>query len=442
MVGKPTYEELENGNRDLKRLYEVGTVTDTPSSLEKTLQPIVVHITAVFNVSGCAILLWHRDKNQVENIIDYRRAYPENVDESGRIYDLDKYPETLRALETNQIYHVQKGDPEADESELALMEEQEVFEILGLPLTENNHVLGILEIYGDDKFKKFTKQEIQLATALTSQAAIAVKNAQLYESAQSEIIKRKKTEKSLIESEAKFRGLIEASSDWIWEVDIKGVYKYSSPQVKTILGYEPDEILNKTLFDIISPEDRQLVGQTFNSIVKNPCNINNFEKRCLHKNGNIVILKTSGIPIINKAGILTGFRGVNRNITNRKQGEEKLKESEKNFRTIIEQAPVSTEIYTLDGFQIQVNKAWEKMWNAKPEDAIGKFNILTDPQMKKTSVYPQIKDAFVKHNMQFIEEWYFNPEISGFKGRARFMRTHIYPIRNEEGENSKHHSYS
>jgi len=117
-----------------------------------------------------------------------------------------------------------------------------------------------------------------------------------------------------------------------------------------------------------------------------------------------------------------------------KRKGEALRESEKNFRTVIDQAPMSTEIYELTGFQIQVNKAWEKMWDAIPEDAIGKFNVLTDPQMKKLSVYPQIKDAFFEHNRQFIEEWYFDPGASGFKARARYMRSHIYPIRNEKGE--------
>jgi len=64
-----------------------------------------------------------------------------------------------------------------------LMEEQEISESLLIPLTEYNQVLGLLEIYSDDKFKNFTEQKIQLATILTSQAAIAVRNKQLYKSA-------------------------------------------------------------------------------------------------------------------------------------------------------------------------------------------------------------------------------------------------------------------
>ena len=114
--------------------------------------------------------------------------------------------------------------------------------------------------------------------------------------------------------------------------------------------------------------------------------------------------------------------------------EKALKKSEQNFKTVIDQAPISTELYDLSGFQVQVNKAWEKMWEASPAEAIGKFNILNDPQMKKTPIFLQIKDAFVEQNKQFIEEWYFNPEISGFKARARYMRSYIYPISNQKGK--------
>ena len=201
MAEKPTENELENGIRDLKKIYDVTTTTNTSSSLENTLKPIAAHITEILNVSGCAILLWRRDKNQLETLIDYYKIYPDVVDELGYIYDLGKYPETLNALETNQIYHIRIDDPEANALELMIMKEQEVFESLILPLTENNQVLGLLEIYNDAKFKKFTKQELQLAISLTSQATIAVKNAQLYQSAQSEIIKRKKIERLLKENE-------------------------------------------------------------------------------------------------------------------------------------------------------------------------------------------------------------------------------------------------
>ena len=60
---------------------------------------------------------------------------------------------------------------------------------------------------------------------------------------------------TLMESEERFRALVEVTSDWIWEVGLDGVYTYASPQVESILGYTQDEVLGKTPFDLMPPEE-------------------------------------------------------------------------------------------------------------------------------------------------------------------------------------------
>jgi PAS domain-containing protein len=60
--------------------------------------------------------------------------------------------------------------------------------------------------------------------------------------------------KSLRESKERFRNLLETTSDWIWETNADGKYTYSSPRVYDLLGYQPEEILNKTLVDIAMPQ--------------------------------------------------------------------------------------------------------------------------------------------------------------------------------------------
>lgn len=74
--------------------------------------------------------------------------------------------------------------------------------------------------------------------------------------------------KSLEQSEDRYRNLIETSSDWIWESDSDGRYTYSSPRVKDLLGYLPEEIINKTLMDIVSPEQAEKFNTTYTQLLR------------------------------------------------------------------------------------------------------------------------------------------------------------------------------
>jgi PAS domain S-box-containing protein len=76
--------------------------------------------------------------------------------------------------------------------------------------------------------------------------------------------KQRKAEEDLKESQKRFQGLVENLYDWIWETDIEGHYTYVSPQVQHILGYEPSEILGKTPFDFMPPDD----GTDFDTLIK------------------------------------------------------------------------------------------------------------------------------------------------------------------------------
>ena len=73
----------------------------------------------------------------------------------------------------------------------------------------------------------------------------------------------KKAEEALRTSEQKFRDLIEATTDWIWEVDEDGAYTYVSPKVKDLLGYGVSEVMGKTPFDLMPKEEAETIGRLF-----------------------------------------------------------------------------------------------------------------------------------------------------------------------------------
>jgi PAS domain S-box-containing protein len=125
----------------------------------------------------------------------------------------------------------------------------------------------------------------------------------------------------LKKSEERFRVLVETTSDWVWETDSNGVYTYVSPKVREVLGYEPDEVLGKTPFDLMAPGEAEKIGSEFRRIVslKKPFAL--LENRNTHRDGREVILETNGAPILDPAGNLLGYRGMDRDITDRKRQE-------------------------------------------------------------------------------------------------------------------------
>ena len=149
---------------------------------------------------------------------------------------------------------------------------------------------------------------------------------------------RRTAEKALRESEEKFRSLVESSSDWIWEVNEQAVYTYSSPQVYDLLGYAAEEIIGKTPFDLMPPGEAVRVKAIFNSMVEEgkpkPPPLRLLENANLHKDGRTVFLETSGNPFFDSQGVYRGYRGIDRDISERKQAQMRIQTLTRIYATL------------------------------------------------------------------------------------------------------------
>ena len=150
-----------------------------------------------------------------------------------------------------------------------------------------------------------------------------------------DVTRSKMLTKEIEEEKEKFRQLAEITSDWIWEVDNNGVYTYASPVVYELLGYRPEEVLGKQPFDFMVSEEAQRLKLIFQEALINGRSLKNIENINRHKNGALVTLETSGVPILNEVGAVVGYRGIDRNITDRKRIQTQLKEESKKLRLAI-----------------------------------------------------------------------------------------------------------
>lgn len=186
-----------------------------------------------------------------------------------------------------------------------------------------------------------------------------------------DVTERKKAEKALQESQAQYRDLVETIEDWIWEVDANGVYTYVSPRAHDILGYEPEELIGKTPFDIMTPEESKRVGNIFSGLVAAKKPILSLENTNIHKDGQLVVLETSGKPFFDADGTLLGYRGVDRNITEHKQAKESLERLRRQNELILNSAGEGIFGLDLQGKHTFVNPAGARMLGYKVEELIG-----------------------------------------------------------------------
>jgi PAS domain S-box-containing protein len=136
--------------------------------------------------------------------------------------------------------------------------------------------------------------------------------------------KLEQTKQALESSEARFRAMVETTSDWIWEVDAQGRYTYASPAVQTLLGYTPEEVIGRTPFELMPPAEAAWIGHRFAELATTRQPINQLENVCLHRDGHRVILETSGVPVFAPDGEFAGYRGIDRDITSRHLIEAEL----------------------------------------------------------------------------------------------------------------------
>ena len=141
-------------------------------------------------------------------------------------------------------------------------------------------------------------------------------------------------EEALRESRKRYQDLVESLSDWVWEVDGNAVYTYVSPKVRDLLGYGPEEVIGKTPFDLMPPAEARRVKEIFGPFAERHEPFHSLENVNRHKDGHLVVIETSGAPFFGKDGTFRGYRGVDREIGERKRVEAALRRNEERLRLV------------------------------------------------------------------------------------------------------------
>jgi PAS domain S-box-containing protein len=197
-----------------------------------------------------------------------------------------------------------------------------------------------------------------------------------------DVSRRKHSEAQLRATKDRFRALIETTSDWVWESDADGVYTYVGPKVKDLLGYEPDELIGKTHFDLMPPDLAPRMRESFRTIAAERAPFAGLVKTILHKDGRELILETSGVPVFDDLGELIAYRGIDRDITSRRRAEEALRASEERLNLAIIAANMGTWDWDIETNEVTWSEKVESLFGLDPggfEGTFGHYMSLIHP---------------------------------------------------------------
>jgi PAS domain S-box-containing protein len=118
-------------------------------------------------------------------------------------------------------------------------------------------------------------------------------------------------------------------------------------------------------------------------------------------------------------------------VSERKLTEDLLAFSEHQYQMLINQSPISIEIFDKDGTLKLVNKSWEKIWGIPAEVVVGKFNVLKDENIKKLGLFNYIEDAFEGNSGSIDEVKYISPDDPN---KSKWLSTYYYSLKDSRGK--------
>ncbi len=183
-----------------------------------------------------------------------------------------------------------------------------------------------------------------------------------------DINERKRAEEALRRSEERFRLLAEHSTDMISRHTADGIYLYASPASHTLLGYAPEELIGHSAYDFFHPDDLALISNTHSAILEFPDTYTSTYRIC-RKDGHYIWFETTSRTVRDSTtDSVLEIHCVSRDITERKQAEEKIREQ----AALLDVSTEAIFVRDLDHKILFWNKGAERLYGWKTEEVLGK----------------------------------------------------------------------
>ncbi len=194
-----------------------------------------------------------------------------------------------------------------------------------------------------------------------------------------DVVSGRKTEKLLREAENRLRLITENIKDMLLLTDINLIITYASASHKRILGYEPSEIIGKSICEFIHPDDLPVVMEAVKQVLKNHSG-GKLELRCKRSDGNYALMEGVSKVLTDKNDQITSIMITARDVTEQRKTEQALKESEEKYRKLFEEAMDA--IFVADaetGILVDCNRAAMALTGRAKSELIGMHQRFLHP---------------------------------------------------------------
>jgi PAS domain S-box-containing protein len=183
----------------------------------------------------------------------------------------------------------------------------------------------------------------------------------------------KQTEEALRQSEEKYRTVLESIEQGYFEVDLAGNFTFFNDSLCRIYGYPKEELMGMNDRQYTDKENAKKLYQTFNKVYRTGEPSKEYGYEIIRKDGVRRYIETAASLRKDSSGKPIGFRGVMRDVTDRKQAEEALRQSEERFRELYDNAPTGHHEFNAEGRITRVNQTELEMLGYTAEEVLGRY---------------------------------------------------------------------
>jgi PAS domain S-box-containing protein len=246
-----------------------------------------------------------------------------------------------------------------------------------------------------------------------------------------DISRRRQVEDALRRSEQRYRSLVSATAQVVWVTNAGGEVVEDLPTWRAFTGQTFEQLKGFGWTSAVHPDDQERVAKIWQESLRNGLP-HEKEFRVRAADGSFRDVIARAVPVMNEDdGSIREWVGTVTDITRQKTAEHARQRSEQRFRKLIEQSPLSTQIYSPDGRPVQCNRAWERLFGVTMAD-LPDYNVLHDEQLVKLDVMDTIRRGFAGE-AGAIEPIPYIPPVGMYAGQARWISATIYPVKDEAG---------